>query len=127
MSDEKESVEIDEIHKNYDVKLTDVDEEYEEIDKITRKEQDGYNQKNQKNNERDQIEISNSLKIIDSQKKGYDGDLVDTDIDRETNDEESEGKDHIEKSKEDNLESDKSETYKRNQREIKNYLKGWIA
>ena len=41
MSDEKESVEIDEIHKNYYVKLTDVDEEYEEIDKITRKEQDG--------------------------------------------------------------------------------------
>ena len=37
MSDEKYSVERDEIHKNDDVTLTGVDGEYEEIDKINRK------------------------------------------------------------------------------------------
>ena len=37
MSDEKESGERYQISKNDDVTLTDVDEEYEEIDKINRK------------------------------------------------------------------------------------------
>ena len=37
MSYEKDSVEIYEISKNYDVKLNDVDEESEEIDKINKK------------------------------------------------------------------------------------------
>ena len=41
--------------------------------------------------------------MIDSKKKGDDDDLVDTDIYRETNDEESEEIDHIEESKEDDL------------------------
>ena len=41
MSDEKDSVERYDIHKNDDVTLTDLDEEYEEIDKINRKEEDG--------------------------------------------------------------------------------------
>ena len=41
MRDENESVERDEIHKNYDVTLTDIDEKSEEKDKINRKEQDG--------------------------------------------------------------------------------------
>ena len=41
MSDEKDSVERYEIHKNYDVTLTNVDEEYEERDNIIKKEQDG--------------------------------------------------------------------------------------
>ena len=40
-SDEKDSVERDEISKNDDVTLTDVDEKSEEIDKINKKEQDG--------------------------------------------------------------------------------------
>ena len=65
--------------------------------------------------------------MIDSQKKGDDYDPVDTAIDREITDEESEEKDWIEERKEDNLESDKSETDKRDQREIQNYLKGLIA
>ena len=41
MSGEKDSVERDEISKKYDVTLTDVDEESEEIYKINNKEQDG--------------------------------------------------------------------------------------
>ena len=41
MSDEKDYVERCDIHKNDDVTLTDLDEEYEEIDKINRKEEDG--------------------------------------------------------------------------------------
>ena len=56
------------------------------------------------------------LKIIDSSKKGDDHDLVFTDIDRETNDEEYEEIDRIEESKADNLESNKSETDERYQR-----------
>ena len=40
ISDEKESVERDEISKNDDVTLTDVDEKSEEIDKINKKLQD---------------------------------------------------------------------------------------
>ena len=36
MIDEKYSVEKDEISKNYDVTLTDVDEQYEEMDKINK-------------------------------------------------------------------------------------------
>ena len=49
-------------------------------------------------------------------KKVDDGDLVDTDIDRETNDEEYEEIDQIEESKEDDLESDKLDTDERDQR-----------
>ena len=56
-------------------------------------------------------------------KKRNDDDLVDTDIYRETNDEESENKDQIEESKEDNLESNKSETDERDQREHPETLK----
>ena len=40
ISDEKESVERDEIHKNDDVTLNDVDKESGEIDYINRKEED---------------------------------------------------------------------------------------
>ena len=60
---------------------------------------------------------------MDSQKKGYDDYLVDTDIDRETNDEESEEIDRIKESKKDNLELDKSETDERYQREHPELLK----
>ena len=69
MSDEKDSIEIDEIHKNDDVTLTDVDEEYEEIDKINRKKQDDSESEKSETDERDQIEIIDLLKRIDSQKK----------------------------------------------------------
>ena len=54
--------------------------------------------------------------MIDSSKKGDDHDLVFTDIDQETNDEEYEEMDRIEESKADNLESNKSETDERYQR-----------
>ena len=37
ISDENDYVERDDINKNYDVTLTDVDEEYKETDKINRK------------------------------------------------------------------------------------------
>ena len=50
-------------------------------------------------------------------KKEDDDDLVDTDIYREINYEESEERDQIKERKEDNLESDKSETDVRAQRE----------
>ena len=56
-------------------------------------------------------------------KKGDDDDLVDTGIDRETNDEESEEIDRIEESKENNLESDQPKTYERDQRENPEILK----
>ena len=49
-------------------------------------------------------------------KKGDDNDLVDNDIDWDTNDEELEGKYQIEESKEYNSESDQSETDERDQR-----------
>ena len=49
-------------------------------------------------------------------KKEDDDDLVDTDIYREINYEESEERDQIKERKEDNLESDKSETDKKYQR-----------
>ena len=41
MSDENDSVEKDDISKNYDVTLPDVDEESGEIDQINKMEQDG--------------------------------------------------------------------------------------
>ena len=41
MSDEKDSAERDDISKNDEETLTDVDEEYEEIHQINKKEQDG--------------------------------------------------------------------------------------
>ena len=69
MSYEKESVERDDIHKNDDVTLTDVDEEYEEIDNINRKEQDGLESEKSETDELYQIEISDWLERIDSQKK----------------------------------------------------------
>ena len=40
MSDERDSTERDEISKNDEDTFTDVDEEYEEIDQINKKEQD---------------------------------------------------------------------------------------
>ena len=55
------------------------------------------------NNERDQKEIPNLLKVIDSQEKGDDDVPVDTDIDMETNDEKSEEIYQIEEIKEDYL------------------------
>ena len=99
MSDEEDSIERYEIHKNDDVTLTDVDEESEEIDMINRKEQDSLELDKSETDERDQIEISDLLKSIDSQKIGDDDDLVDTDIDRVTDGEESDEKDHMEASK----------------------------
>ena len=110
MGDEKDSVERDEIHKKQDVTLTDVYEKSEEIYQINRKEQDGLESDKSETDERDQIEIPGLIKRIDSPKKKDDDDLVDTDIDRETNDEESEETYQIQKNKEDNFESDKSET-----------------
>ena len=87
MSGERDSVERDDIHKNDDVTLTDVDEESDEIDKINRKEQDALESEKSETDERDQIEISDLLKMMDSQRKVYDYDLFDIDIYRETNDE----------------------------------------
>ena len=69
MSDERDSVERDEIHKNDDVALIDIDEEYEEIYNINRKEQDVLESDKSETYERDQIEISDLLKMFDSQKK----------------------------------------------------------
>ena len=57
ISDEKDSVERDEISKNDDVTLTDVDEKSEEIDKINKKEQDGLESEKSETDKRDQIEI----------------------------------------------------------------------
>ena len=81
MSDKKDSFERDEISKNDDVTLTDVDEEYEERDHINKKEQDGLESDKSETDEREQIEIQELLKSIDSPKKGNDDDLVDTDTD----------------------------------------------
>ena len=58
--------------------------------------------------ERDKRENQELFKRIDSKKKGDDNDLVDTDIDWETNDEEYEEMYRIEESKETILESYKS-------------------
>ena len=80
MSDEKDYVERDEIHKNYDITLTGFDEESEEIDKINRKEQDGLESEKSETYERDHIEISDLMNRIDSPKKGDDNDPVDTGI-----------------------------------------------
>ena len=65
MSDEKDSVERDEINKNDDVKLTDFDELSEEIEKTNRKEQDGLESDKLDTYERYQIEITDLLKRID--------------------------------------------------------------
>ena len=75
------------------------------------------NQKNQKLMKEIRQKLQNYLKGLISKKGDYD-DLVDTDIDLETNDEESEEIDQIEESKEYDLESDKTETDERDQ--IKN-------
>ena len=66
MSDEKDSVERDEISKNDDVTLTDVDEESKEIDKMNKKEQDGLESDKEETDEREQIEIPELLKRINS-------------------------------------------------------------
>ena len=55
MSDEKYSVERDEISKNDDETLTGFDEEYEEINKIDKKEQDGLESEKLVTDEREQI------------------------------------------------------------------------
>ena len=57
------------------------------------------NQINQKQMKNIREKIKNYLKGWISKKKGDDDDLVDTDIDRERNDEESEEIDRIEESK----------------------------
>ena len=49
--------------------MTDVDEESDEIDKINRKKQDGLEPEKPETDERDQIEISDLRKRIDSPKK----------------------------------------------------------
>ena len=74
------------------------------------------NQTNQKLMKESRQKFQNYLKGLIA-KKGDDYDLVDTDIDRETNDEESEEIDRIEEIKENNLESDKLETDERDQKE----------
>ena len=127
MSYEKESVEGDEIHKNDNVTLADVYEESQEIDKINRKEQDGLELDKSETNERDQIEISGLLKNIDSQKRGDDDDLVDTDIDRETNVEESEEK-FIQKKAKKMIQNQKNQKLMKEIREkIRNYFKAQIS
>ena len=55
MSDNKDSVERDEISKNYYVILTDADEESEEIEKINKKEQDGLESDKLETDEGEQI------------------------------------------------------------------------
>ena len=122
MSDERDSVERDEIHKDDDVTLIDIDEESEEIYNINRKEQDVLESDKSETYERYQIEISDLLKMFDSQKKQTMM-ICHTDIDIEKNDEESEEKQHIEENKEDNLESDKSGSDERYQRENQELFK----
>ena len=99
MNDEKDSAETDEISKKDEKTLTGVDEESEEIDTINEKEQDGLESDKSETDERYQIEIPELLKIIDGQEKADDDDLVDNDIDQETNDEEYEEIDQIEEKK----------------------------
>ena len=82
-------VEKYEIDKNYDVTLTDVDEESEKEDKINRKEEEYSEYETSETDERNLINISDLLNIIGSQKKD-DDDLGDTDIGWETSDEKSE-------------------------------------
>ena len=60
---------------------------------------------------------------METPQKGDDYDLVDTDTDRETNNEESEEIYRIEESKKKYLESDKSETDEIDQIEISDLLK----
>ena len=60
---------------------------------------------------------------METPKKGDDDDLVDTDTDRETNNEESEEMYWIEESQKKDLESDKSETDKIYQRKHPELLK----
>ena len=74
------------------------------------------NQTNQKLMKESRQKFQNYLKGLIAKRKGENDDIVDTDIDRETDDEESEEIYRIEESKEDNLESDKSETDERYQR-----------
>ena len=69
MSDYKYSAKIDEISKNDEETLTGVDEEYEEMYQINEKEQDDLESEKSETDERDQIEISELLKRVDSQKK----------------------------------------------------------
>ena len=57
------------ISVNDDVTTTDVHEESDEIDKINRKKQDGLEPEKPETDERDQIEISDLRKRIDSPKK----------------------------------------------------------
>ena len=104
MNDEKEYVERDEISKNDGETLADVDEESKQIDKINKNKQDDLESDKSETYERYKIEIPELLKRIDIQQKGDNDDLVDTDIDWETNNEESEEIYQIEESKEDDLE-----------------------
>ena len=68
MSDEKDSVEKDDISKNDDVTLTDVDKEFQEIVQLNRKEKYGLESDKSETDEREKIEIPELLKMIDSQK-----------------------------------------------------------
>ena len=67
--DGKESSERDDISKNYEETLTDVDEEYDEIYQIEEIKEDNLESEKSETYERYQIENIELLKIIDSQKK----------------------------------------------------------
>ena len=76
-----------------------------EIEKINRKKNDDLESDRPETEERDKIEISDEVIMIDS-KKVDDDDLVDNDTDQGTSEEESEKKDQREEIKKDDLESD---------------------
>ena len=69
MSVETGSIKRDDIHQNDDITLTDVVEESEEKDKITRTEQDGLKSYKSETDERVKIENPASLKRIYSKKR----------------------------------------------------------
>ena len=81
MSDDKLSAERNETGKNYEETLTDDDVQSEEIYQMEESKENDLESDKSETDERYLIENPELLKIIDSQKKGYDYAPVDTDID----------------------------------------------
>ena len=90
---------------------------------MNRKEIDNVESEKSDTEERDKIQISDKVIMINRRKKDDDYDQVNKNADQGTSEKESEEKDQTERSKKDALESDISYPDERDQRE-KYYLKG---
>ena len=85
LSDDKESAERDEISKDSEETLTEVDKEYDEIYQIGESKEDDLESEKEETYERYQNKDPQLIKRVDKQKNRENDDRVDTDIELKTN------------------------------------------